>query len=135
MDTLCVYQSYGNEIGHIQTLYAILTALAFASKDKIQIHLYTDNISAFNLVQNEVKFHYLSPETIQKWRGEHDFTHRLKIMMLLDLHQQFPQTPILYLDGDTFLHRIILHFLINYLITRYLCISGNILFKRILQVR
>jgi hypothetical protein len=102
MKTLCVYQSYGNETGHTQTLYAILTALAFAPQNSIEIHLYTDNPAFFHLVAEKIHFHELTPERIQEWRGVHDFTHRLKIMMLLDLYQQFPQNPILYLDGDTF---------------------------------
>lgn len=101
MKTLLVYQSYGNEQGHIQTLYSVLTALAFASENT-EIHIYTDNIPAFSLIENEVMFHKLDTNIIQEWRGVHDFTHRLKIMMLLDLHSQFSQSPVLYLDGDTF---------------------------------
>ncbi|MCS7077758.1 MAG: hypothetical protein NZ455_13700 [Bacteroidia bacterium] len=101
MNTLLVYQSYGSEDGYTQTLYSILTALAFAPK-KVEVHLYTDNPSAFRVITNQVYFHNLTQETIKQWRGVHDFTHRLKIMMLLNLHEQFAQNPILYLDGDTF---------------------------------
>jgi hypothetical protein len=101
MKTLLVYQSYGNEQGHFQTLYSILTALAFSSQNT-EIHLYTDNPTAFKLVQEEIEFHVLDANIIQQWRGIHDFTHRLKIMMLLDIHSKFPESAVLYLDGDTF---------------------------------
>ncbi|MCS7027223.1 MAG: hypothetical protein NZ519_00520 [Bacteroidia bacterium] len=102
MKVLLVYQSYGNLEGYTQTLYSILTALAFAPQERIEIHLYTDKPAAFELIQSHVHFHILTPKIIQSWRGTHDFTHRLKIMMLLNLHEQFSQNPILYLDGDTF---------------------------------
>lgn len=101
MKTLIVYQSYGNEEGHIQTLYSVLTALAFSAQNT-EIHLYTDNPNAFNLVQNKIQLHSLTPERIRQWRGIHNFTHRLKIMMLLNLHEKYPYNTILYLDGDTF---------------------------------
>ncbi len=101
-----VYQAYGLDGIRTQALYAAYSALAHRGAADVRVHLYADRPEFFAPLAEAISIHPLSPERIQAWRGPENFTHRLKIAMILDLIGcEHPDEKFLYLDADTFFTR------------------------------
>lgn len=113
-----VYQAYGTHGIRAQALFAAYSALAYTpafcraaygaagpTPTDARIHVYTDDPTFFRPLQDVIVIHHLSPERIREWRGPLDFTHRLKVAMLLDRMAAHPEDKLLYLDADTFFTR------------------------------
>ena len=103
-----VYQAYGIEDILEQTLFSIVS-LMFHTKPEssLQAIIYTDQPEWFQKFFNDssfVKIIAIDQAQIQKWRGEIDFVHRVKIEVLKDAGQKF-EGPIFYCDGDTYFHK------------------------------
>jgi len=46
----------------------------------------------------------LPQEKIAEWKGEHDYSYRLKIKVIEEMVHRHPDVPLLFLDCDTFLY-------------------------------
>lgn len=100
-----VYQAYGREDIIQQVLFSIVSlktrAQNFAS---FKIEIYTDQaarLKNFFVDVPEVQIKEITALQIKSWRGDIDFVHRVKLMILqqatVALHE-----PLVYLDGDTY---------------------------------
>lgn len=101
-----LFQAYGHRDVKNECLYALFSFTRFTAD--VQIVIYTDEEGYFRERQPEnlaIEYRNMTPESITEWRGPQNFTHRLKIMMLLDfLKSCNPNDLILYTDTDvTFL--------------------------------
>lgn len=96
-----VIQCYGKERILREAKFCVLSLLKFIKEDaNYKIVLYTDNNSFFDDIRDHVVFEPMLPEMVQQWKGEHNFVHRVKVMMLIDFVSKY-KGKFLYLDSDT----------------------------------
>ena len=96
-----VIQCYGKERILREAKFCVLSLLKFIKDDaNYSIVLYTDNNAFFDDIKDHVVFEPMLPEMVQQWKGEHNFVHRVKVMMLLDFVSKY-EGKFLYLDSDT----------------------------------
>lgn len=96
-----VIQCYGKERILREAKFCVFSLLKFIKGDaNYSIVLYTDNNSFFEDIKDHVVFEPMLPEMVQLWKGEHNFVHRVKVMMLLDFVSKY-NGKFLYLDSDT----------------------------------
>jgi hypothetical protein len=102
-----VYQAYGKDELLAEAVFSILSLASVTNKKDFEnffITVYTDNPRFFQVhLGKDLKIFYeeLTPELINKWRGEIDFVHRVKIEILMHCINRHYKN-ILYLDSDTF---------------------------------
>ncbi len=100
-----VFQAYGNERILQECAFALLTLTRLHTKeelDTLQIWIYTDRPDFFKAFKNcdlNLNYKNLDAALINKWKGDIDFLHRIKIEMLLDFVKD-KKGQILYLDTD-----------------------------------
>ncbi len=96
-----VIQCYGRESTLREAKFCVLSVLKFIKDDdNYTIVLYTDSPLFFEDIKEYVLFEPMPPETVQQWKGKHNFIHRVKVMMLLDFVSKY-EGKFLYLDSDT----------------------------------
>src|SRR4051812_28433236 len=107
MKTVVVYQAYGREDILQQNLFSIISLFkkheGLSAVHKILI--YTDNPKFFQKFlgpQDLIQYEHMNPERLEKWRGQIQFVHRVKIEMLKHASQLFPNQNLFYMDGDTY---------------------------------
>ncbi len=101
--TLMVYQAYGAEAILQECLWSLLSlARRMPAAEWPLVVIYTDRPDWFKAwpIPVPIDFQQVDAATIQAWRGPHQFVHRFKIEMLLDVQRRYPN-PVLYLDTDT----------------------------------
>lgn len=102
---LLVLQAYGRPRIVQEARFAILTFLHFAlGRDGWKIVVYTDQPEAFADLGDRIVTEAMDAERLQRWRGEVDFVHRVKLEVLLDCAAKHPGT-LLYVDSDTYFMR------------------------------
>jgi hypothetical protein len=103
LKTVLVTQSFGRENEYRRVLFTILSYVSFTSTD-CKIVLFTDNPDWFSkpLLGLSVDYVALTPEKVKQMRGEIDFLHRMKIALIEESFQKYPDCKILYADSDTF---------------------------------
>lgn len=100
-----VFQCYGNEAIFHECTYALLSISRLYTPDElkgVQIWIYTDNPDWFGSFKGcTLPLHYrkVDDTTIKKWKGEINFTHRVKVEVLKDFIKD-KEGNILYLDCD-----------------------------------
>lgn len=107
MKSAVVYQAYGRADIVKQNLFSIISLLRYSEGLKAvdKILIYTDQSEYFKQFLGEhplVQYHDMGPERLQKWRGQIQFVHRVKIEMLKDATKLFPKSNLFYMDGDTY---------------------------------
>ena len=97
-------QSFGREYEYRRVVLTILSFYAYADDKETPTLLFTDNPIWFTTVLQDLPIHYvlLSPEKIKVMRGNIDFLHRMKIALIEEAFQLYPQHKIVYADSDTF---------------------------------
>lgn len=116
MNTVLVTQSFGRENEYRRALFAILSALAFIPSEeqkKLKIALHTDAPEFFqkHLAPFDVRYFMLDPEKIKRMRGQIDFLHRMKIVLIEETFEAFPEHCLFYTDSDTFFRKNLFGFL------------------------
>jgi hypothetical protein len=100
-----VYQAYGSGEILRQTGFSALSLLKnILPTDDLEIWIYTDNRPFFENIfgQNQkLKLIDITMDQVQKWRGQIQFVHRVKIEILQDAASKF-KGGLFYCDGDTF---------------------------------
>lgn len=96
-----VLQSFGHEREYRRAVLLLRSYQAFVG-DGAAVRLYTDAPAYFQSLLPGLKIDYveLTPERIKWMRGEIDFLHRMKIVLIEESLQQGDS--ILYADSDTF---------------------------------
>ena len=100
-----VTQSFGKESEYKRAIFAVLSFFAHRPLDKyVQVLIFTDDPEWFKRVLVDLPIHYvlLSPEKIKVMRGNIDFLHRMKIALIEEAFQLYPQHKIVYSDSDSF---------------------------------
>lgn len=97
-----VTQSFGREYEYRRVIFSILSFYAVTDKT-VPTVLFTDKPEYFERYFNELPIQYvlLTPDKITQMRGEIDFLHRMKIV-LIEEALEIANTSILYADSDTF---------------------------------
>src|SRR5687768_15350505 len=99
---LLVTQSFGKESEYRRAVFAILSFWAWYSgeKSKVKTLIFTDNPQWFEPWLGELPAEYilLTPEKMKKMRGEIDFLHRVKIALIEETFDRYPEADLLYID-------------------------------------
>ncbi|SDX75357.1 hypothetical protein [Hymenobacter psychrophilus] len=99
-----LYLVFGNAApNHFQAVFSMLSFLR-QPEQLDSITVVTDAPEFYRHMADHVTVLPIEAATIQEWRGEFDFFWRIKIKALEYVHQRQPESAILYLDTDTFLH-------------------------------
>lgn len=105
MRLVLAIQSFGKESEYKRALFTVLSFFAHRPLDQyVQVLIFTDAPEWFQRVLVDLPIHYvrLSPEKIKVMRGEIDFLHRMKIALIEEAFQLYPQHKLIYADSDTF---------------------------------
>jgi hypothetical protein len=99
-----IYLTHGKKHFLEETYFSILF-LCNQMKDIIfKIHIYTDKPDYFEAFHHlDIQFNLLTEEKINHWKGENQYLHRLKINVMLDISENYPNEIYLFLDSDTFI--------------------------------
>jgi len=107
MQNYLLYQAYGG-ISHINecrfSLLRYLSVYNLHPPAHTAVTIYTDEPARFELFSSYFplfEMRSVSQPEIDKWRGEHGFTHRVKIEILNDFFNKY-QGNVLYCDTDTY---------------------------------
>ncbi len=107
-----VFQCYGNERIFHECAYALLSLSRIYTAgvpDNTEVWIYTDNPGWFRSFKEcSIPLHFteVDEKTINLWKGEINFVHRVKVEMLKDFTKD-KEGNILYLDSDiVFTHPI-----------------------------
>ncbi|GAA4018643.1 hypothetical protein GCM10022408_35570 [Hymenobacter fastidiosus] len=99
-----LYLVFGSNIkNHFQANFSILSFLEHRA-GLTSITIVTDAPAFYRHLAGYVTVLPVDEKTLQEWKGEWNFFWRIKIKALEHVARRFPETPILYLDSDTFLH-------------------------------
>jgi hypothetical protein len=98
-----VYQAYGHQDILNEALVSVASVFK-AATDGILPHIviYTDNVAYFQqFLPPSVQYRTTPKEKWEEWKGERQFVHRAKIMMLRDFASHY-RGAVLYCDTDTY---------------------------------
>jgi hypothetical protein len=101
MANYLLYQAYGSPDILNEALFSILSYLRQPGNATVLV--YTDNPAHFQAVLGErpsVAYEYMEPAQWRAWRGDIDFVHRVKIMVLQHAAAHYAGN-LLYADTDT----------------------------------
>lgn len=100
-----VYQDYGLQDVIRQTMFSIVSLLKkIEESERLEVWIYTDHKTIFtDFFGDHPRLRYIeiTKEQIQKWRGQINFVHRVKVEILKDAGQKFKGC-LFYCDGDTY---------------------------------
>lgn len=97
------YLVFGNQLlNYTQAAFSMLSFLS-QKEETDTIAVVTDHPEKFNMLKDKINVLAIDDQTLQEWRGEHDFFWRIKIKALEFVSEKFKNQDVLYLDGDTFL--------------------------------
>ena len=98
-----VFFAHGGEAFLNEVTFALLSYYQHHHTDENKIVIYTDNVAHFQqLLPPQITYISVTPAQIKQWRGTINFVHRVKIEVLRDAFQRFPQETFLYLDSDVY---------------------------------
>ena len=100
-----LYITFGNNLGvHLQATFSICTFLC--KNNSVQsINIITDKPLFYNHLGNKVKVIAITKEELQEWQGTHQFFWRIKLKAIEKICASYPNSPVMYLDTDTFLQK------------------------------
>lgn len=101
--SVLVVQSFGRIHEYRRATLTILSLYSFVRVEDFNVILFTDNPEWFSNVLEGLPIHYekLTPAIIREMRGEIDFLHRMKIVMIEKAFNR-SNGNLLYADSDTF---------------------------------
>jgi len=97
-----LYLACGSRSLQIQALYAAYSAVAYKSGVNLAIHVFSDSPASFRVLENQICVHAVTPAQVKSWRGPGKYAYRMKIAALSELSSRFSESPILFVDSDTF---------------------------------
>ena len=102
-----IYLDYGGRTANqMQTHFSVLSFLAHTTR-KPRILVVTDHVAAYQRLVDEVETLEVTSEMLQEWRGEQNYSFRIKIKAIQYAVQQLlegatPPTAVMFMDSDTF---------------------------------
>ena len=102
-----IYLDYGGSIANqMQTHFSVLSYLAHTTR-KPRILVVTDHTAAYQRLADCVETLEVTPEMLQKWRGEKNYSFRIKIKAVQYAVEQLmkdadPPASVMFMDSDTF---------------------------------
>ena len=98
-----LFFAHGGEVFLNEVTFAVLSYYQHHQTNENKIVIYTDNVAYFQQVlPPEITYVTVTPAQVKQWRGAIDFVHRVKIEVLRDAMQRFPNETFLYLDSDVY---------------------------------
>jgi hypothetical protein len=98
--------SYGLEREYKRMIFAILSFKAYYSgpEDSISLLVFTDNPTYFErfFTGLKVKYVLLTPARIELMKGAQNFVHLVKIAVVREAFEMYPNNSLLFIDSDTF---------------------------------
>ena len=100
-----LYLVFGNNVqNHFQANFSILSFLKQSAEILDGILVVTDTPDYYKHLANTVEIYAITQDTLKEWKGKYDFFWRVKIKALEFAANKYPNSPLLYIDTDTFLH-------------------------------
>ena len=102
-----IYLDYGGRTANqMQTHFSVLSYLAHTTR-KPRILVVTDHTAAYQRLADCVETLEVTPEMLQKWRGEKNYSFRIKIKAVQYAVEQLmkdadPPASVMFMDSDTF---------------------------------
>ena len=102
-----IYLDYGGSIANqMQTHFSVLSYLAHTTR-KPRILVVTDHAAAYQRLADCVETMEVTPEMLQEWRGEKNYSFRIKIKAVQYAVEQLmkdadPPVAVMFMDSDTF---------------------------------
>lgn len=98
-----IYLAHGYKHFLEEAYFSLLSLCNNINNKNYKIHIYTDHPEFFqNFDHLNINYIVLNKEKITLWKGENNFNHRLKIKVLKDFCERFPNEKYLFLDSDTY---------------------------------
>lgn len=88
---------------HLEAHFSIYSLLTQGKKINT-INVVTDNPVFYNDLKPHLNIIEIDEKTLQDWKGEHEFFWRIKIKAIEKICNLYPNSPVIYLDADTFLY-------------------------------
>lgn len=97
-----LYITFGEGINHhLQAAFSIYSFLV-QKEDISSINVVTDAPEFYAHFQAPIRIIRVDAQTLQDWKGEHDFFWRIKIKAIEMVCGLYAGSPVMYLDTDTF---------------------------------
>ena len=99
-----LFLTFGDNIkNHYQANFAILSFLK-GKAGISNIYVFTDHPQYYAHYQEHVQAVAVTEAQLQEWKGPYDFFWRVKIKAIEEVMLKHTDTPLVYLDADTFLY-------------------------------
>lgn len=102
-----IYLDYGGSAANqMQTHFSVLSFLAHSGR-KPRIFVVTDHAAAYQRLAGYVETVGITPEMLQTWRGEQNYSFRIKIKAIQHavqhlMKEEVPPIAVMFMDSDTF---------------------------------
>lgn len=102
-----IYLDYGGKAANqMQTHFSVLSFMAHTTR-KPRILVITDHVAAYQRLVDEVETLEITSTMLQEWRGEKNYSFRIKIKAIQYAVQQLmqddlPPTTVMFMDSDTY---------------------------------
>lgn len=93
-----------NPAYHLQTYFAILTVLKYKERNDT-VTIYTDYPEYYNRINKLVCIICFDQATLEEWMNGTGYIFRAKIKAIEMSARNCPDTPLLFLDGDTVIYQ------------------------------
>lgn len=98
-----MYLVFGQKVTyHYEAIFSILSFSSKAHIDKV--YIYTDAPEFYKVLGERVTLCPIDDKKLREWEGDYQFFWRVKIKAIEDCNRKNPETPLIYLDSDTFLY-------------------------------
>lgn len=98
-----VFLAFGTRTDIYKQIYFCLRSFQKYGYKDITFNMVTDNPGMFTRLEEQVSVHVINNETMESWRGQHDFMWRIKMKAIELIVDKFPLSHVLYFDSDTIL--------------------------------
>lgn len=102
-----IYLDYGGKAANqMQTHFSVLSFMVHTTR-KPRILVITDHVAAYQRLVDKVETLEITSTMLQEWRGEKNYSFRIKIKAIQYAVQQLmqddlPPTAVMFMDSDTF---------------------------------
>ena len=98
--TQIVFLAFGPRTDLYTQIYFALRSAQRWGEGNYQVTVLTDKPEFMSVLAEDIEIIELAPETLQEWRGEHDFMWRIKMKAIEHVARLHPDDHVLYFDSD-----------------------------------
>lgn len=100
-----IYLAFGENINHhLQVVFSVLSCLRYLRKQD-SVTIYTDYPCYYKRLGEKVSISVLDKDLLDKWIAGTNYIYRAKIKAIEKSVKENPDTNLIFLDGDTILHK------------------------------